>query len=224
MGNRKEAEKFLLDILGKITKNGKNKDIYEKIFKEMNDKQFETFVNEIEEYKGIPIYLSNVNKKDDIVYDDLVKLSKSLGIEMEQYIYITDDSTGITYRTAEKHLVGPCIVRKQRQMLAKQLTYAKDDSMVSDLTGQVYGDSKGAGISFQEVNVLRQLGLENTAKELYDVLGGDLGALKDFRQNIENTGTTNIKQNLKNGTGVESVKTLHYLLRARYINNNLNKR
>lgn len=224
MGNRKAAESFLLDILGKITKNGKNKEIYERLFKQMNDKQFEDFVNKIDEYGGVPLYLSNVNKDDDIVYDNIMNLTKGLGVELEQHLYIKDDSTGLTYKTAEKHLVGPCVVRKQRQMLAKQLTYAKDDSMISDLTGQVYGDSKGAGISFQEVNVLRQLGMENTAKELYDVLGGDLGALKDFRQNIENTGSTNIKQNLKNGTGVESIKTLHYLLRARYINNNLNKR
>lgn len=224
MGNRKEAEKFLLGMLKKVTKNGNNTKIYEERFKSMNDKEFDQFVNEIENYGGIPIYLSNVIKDDDIVYTNILKLAKELGTEFEQYLFITDDDTGLVHKTAEKHLVGPAPVRKQRQMLSKQMTYAKDDSNISDLTGQAYGDSKGAGFSFQEANILRQHKMINTAKEFYDVLGGDLDALKSFRENVENTGTTNITQNLKQGSGVQSVKTLHYLLRARYINNNLNKR
>lgn len=223
-GNRKAFEAYVLDFMGKLTKGQGNRVIYERLFKAMNDEQMEQFVTKLEEGMPLCIWANNFDKMEQLDYDGMVKLCKDYGLSLEQRLVVTDIDTGATTLTPIKYLVGSAEVRKQRQMLVKKMSAAKDDTMTDDLTGQVMGDSRAAGMSIPEAQVLRYLGLPKVSNELYNVKGGDAGALKSFRNDIITTGTTTTNGSLQKGSIVKALKTGYRLLRGRHIDSNLNKR
>lgn len=223
-GNRKAFETFVLDFMGKLTQGQGNRTIYERLFKAMNDEQMEEFVVKLEEGMPLCIWASNFDKKEQLNYDGMVKLAKQYGLSLEQPLVVTDIDTGVTTVTPITYLVGSAEIRKQRQMLVKKMSAAKDDTMTDDLTGQVMGDSRAAGMSIPEAQVLRYLGLPKVCNELYNVKGGDNGALKAFRNDIITTGHTTTNGSLRQGSAVKALKTAYHLLRGRMIDNNLDKR
>lgn len=223
-GNRKAAEKFWLDLMRDITKGGYNATVYEALFKQMNDKQFEEFIIQIEAGKQLSIWVDNQNPDEYPVYDSIIKLCDKLGLAIEQHLVFYDQDTGLEYETPETFVVGTAETRKQRQMWVKKFGAAKDDTKIDDLTGQVFGDSRGTGISIPEVRVLKTLGLDLMARELYDVKGGDLGALDEYRRSIQETGQATVKGSLKQGTGVRSLMTAGKLMAGRHLENNIGER
>ena len=226
--SRKAAEKFILEFMGKITRGGGNKLIYSELFKTMSDQQFEEFVVKLEKglenRQSIPIWASNTDKDEEIDFDIVVKLAEEYGVSLEQQLILTDDTTGIEFLTPKTSFVGITEYRKQRQMLQKKFGAGKDDNTIDDLTGQVVGESKGGGISNPENQIMKTLGLVVTNQELADVRGGDLKALETYRNELITTGQATVYGALRNGNGVKSMKTLHYLLRQRFIDNNLHTR
>lgn len=224
MGNRKAAEDVILDFVGKLTKGGFNLKVYTDLFKNMNDTQFEQFIDKIDKQGGMPLWTSNWDKNEHIEYDTVLGLAKEYGVELETQLIITDEDTGVELITPETYLVGIAEIRKQRQMLVKKFGVAKDDTSTDDLTGQVVGDSRGTGISSPEIKILMALGLNTVAKEIYDVKGGDEKALDVYRTELMETGSTNVNNALKRGSGVKSLQTTHYLFNARHIENNIDKR
>lgn len=226
--SRKAAEEFLLTFMGEITKGKANQRIYAELFKNMNDQQFFEFVDRIEKglenKQSVPIWASNTDKNEDINFDNIIKLAKKYGVVLETQLIITDEATGIEFITPKTSYVGITEFRKQRQMLQKKFGAGKDDNTIDDLTGQVVGESKGGGISNPENQILKTLGLIVTGQELNDVRGGDLKALDAYKNELITTGSASVYQSLRKGGGVKSMKTLHYLLRQRFIDNNLNTR
>ncbi len=223
-GNRKAFEQVVLDFMGKITKGGHNRTIYENLFKRMSDSDIEQMVERIENGYCLPIYASNWDENEHLDFKQLVKLSREYGVELETQLVIFDIDTGLEVITNETYFTGTAEIRKQRQMLVKKFGAAKDDTRIDDLPGQVVGKSRGTGISNPEVQVLITLGLPTVAKELYDTKGGDVKALEIYRTELTETGQTNINETLRRGSGVKSLATAHFLLRGRHIDNNLNKR
>jgi hypothetical protein len=223
-GNRKEAEEFVLGFMGELTEGGGNRVIYSRLFEAMNDAQFGDFVDKVEQLGSLSIWGSNYNPKEMIHYENLLRISKKYGVEIEQQLIVFDEETGIKSMTPYKAIVGTGELRKQRQMWVKKFSAAKDDHSIDDLTGQVMGDSRSTGISQPEITVLRNLGLTIMANELYNVKGGDLQALRSYKNDLLTTGKTNTNASLQKGDIAKSLKTAHYLLRARGIDNNMNKR
>jgi len=223
--NRKKAEEFVLEYMGEITTGGGNRIIYERLFKAMNDAQFDQFVNKVEKNGGsLAIWASNYDPKEMINYENIIKLSKKYGVEIEQQLIIYDADTGAKALTPHKAVVGLAEFRKQRQMLVKKFSAAKNDNQIDDLTGQPMAYSRATGISQPEITVLRNLGLDIMANELYNVKGGDVEAFKAFKNDLLTTGRTTTSGSLKKGTIPKVLRTAHYLLRARGIDNNLDKR
>lgn len=224
MNNRKGCETFILEFMGKLTKGGHNRKVYEDLFKSLDDKQFEQFIDKIEEIGAFPIFASNWKKEEHVEWETIKALAVEYGVPLETQLIIYDEDSGMEVVTPETYLVGIAETRKQRQMLVKKFGAAKDDTSTDDLTGQVVGDSRGTGISSPEIKVLMALGLNTVAKELYDVRGGDKKALDIYRTELMETGQTNVNTSLQRGSGVKSLQTAHFLLRARHLENNLNKR
>ena len=226
--SRKAAEEFILTFMGEITKGKNNQRIYSELFKNLTDEQFEEFVKKIEDnitkLSGVPIWASNTDKNEELNFDNVVKLAKKYNVNLMQKLILTDDTTGIKYITPNESFVGIAEFRKQRQMLQKKFGAGKDDNTIDDLTGQVTGESKGGGISNPENQILETLGLILTNQELADVRGGDLKALEHYRSELISTGKANVRDSLRKGNGVKSIKTLYYLLRQRYIDSNFNVR
>lgn len=221
---RKELEKDILFFMGRVTKGGGNKKIYTDLFSKMNDNQFNKLWESIKESGYLPVFVDNFNQEECIDYDNIVEFAKELKIPLEQKLIITDPDTGNKMLTPYTALVGICEIRKQRQIVAKKISVAAHDYDVEDLTGQPTGDSKAGGISSPELNVLIALGLTTVAKELADVRGGDLMAYRTFKNDILSTGNSSVQVALKNGSGVKSLSTAHYLFRGQHLENNLNER
>lgn len=223
-GNRKKAEAFILDIMGRATKNGFNRTVYEKLFGDMNDKQFEQFVVALEQGKRLAIWFTDHSPNDMPVYENMLNLCREVGVELEQQLVIFDEDTGVKTMTAHKAIVGVVEARNQREMLNKKISVAKDDSMIDDLTGQVMGESRATGISQPEITVLRGLGLTIMANELYNVKGGDQAALRAYKNDILTMGHTTTNGSLKKGEIPKVLSTVYYLLRGRMLDNNFNVR
>ena len=222
--NRKGFEDFILTFMGKVTKGGGNRVIYERLFKAMNDKQMDIFVDKLEEIGVLAIWGSNNDPDEMIDWENLKKLAKEYGISIEQRLVIYDEETGIKSMTPYTAIVGTDVLRKQRQMWVKKFSAAKDDTKIDDLTGQVMGDSRSTGISQPEITVLRNLGLTIMANELYNVKGGDQQALRAYKNDILTTGKTNTNSSLERGDIAKVLKTAHFLMRARGIDNNFDSR
>lgn len=221
MKNRKEIESEILALAKDFTKGGDNHKLYSELFGRLNDAQFASFWNGICDSGYIPMFVSNFDMKETIDYDLMVKVATKHGIPLEQQLVITDPDTGLQHTTPETCLVGPTEIRKQRQLQTKKFGASKHDYEVEDLTGQPTGDSRAGGISNPELQVLLSLGLPTLAKELADVRGGDAGAYRAYKNDILTSGQSTTQSALQRGTGVKSLQTAHYLLRAQHLDNNL---
>ncbi|UOX39488.1 putative DNA-directed RNA polymerase subunit beta [Aeromonas phage ZPAH34] len=221
MKNRKEIETDILFLANRFTPSGFGEKIYTSLFKTLTDDQFKQFWNEVCDSGFIPMFVENDKPENAINYDDLCKLAKELDIPLEQSLIFTDPDTGLEFETPKTAIVGIAETRKQRQLLTKKFGASKHDHEIEDLTGQPTGDSKAGGISNPEIQVLLSLGLKTMAKELADVRGGDIAAYRSYKSDIIQTGTTTTQAALKNGNGVKSLRTAHFLLRAQLLDNNL---
>lgn len=223
-GNRKGFEDFVYAFMSRLTVGGGNKVIYERLFKPMSDKQMEEFIVKLESGMPLSIWASSFDEKEKLDYENLLKMSKDYGVNAVQRLIVYDEDTGIKSMTPYSAIIGTAEVRKQRQMLVKKFGAAKDDYNIDDLTGQVMGDSRSTGISQPEITVLRNLGLYTMANELYNVKGGDLDALKSYKNDLLTTGKTTTNGSLRKGGIAKVLDTAHFIMRGRHIDGNMNKR
>lgn len=221
---RKEIEADILKFAEAASKSGHNKKLYEDLFSKLSDDQFKQFWKGICDSGFIPVFMNNFDINEMVDYDKVVKFGKENGIELEQYAILTDPDTGLEHQLPETAFFGTIECRKQRQMQVKKIGVAKHDHDVEDLTGQPTGDSRAGGVTDPEIQVLLSLGLTTMCKELTDVLGGDSGAYKAYKNDILTGGETTIQSSLKRGTGVKSLSTVHFLLRGAGLDNNFNDR
>lgn len=219
--HRKAFEAYVLNFMGRITKGGGNRIIYERLFKQLNDEQMDQFVNALRNGGSLCIWASNFNKDEFLDFNNLLKLCQEYGLDLEQHLVIVDKDTGIRTITPIKYIVGVAEIRKQRQMWVKKFSAAKDDTMTDDLTGQVMGDSRATGMSIPEVMVLRYLNLPTVANEIYNVKGGDNKALKAFKNDIMTSGSADTNNALRNGDIVKVLRTAYRIFRGRHIDSNL---
>ena len=64
-------------------------------------------------------------------------------------------------------------IRVQQQLISKKISIPKDNNHVDFYTGQATGpNSKGARVSYPEVNMLLAMGLNKTVEEMMHFRGG----------------------------------------------------
>lgn len=222
--NRLAFEEYVLEFMGELTAGGGNKTIYNRLFAALDNAQLEAMVVKMEEGMPLSIWVSNWNRKEMIDFERMMRVAKKYGVKIEQQLIVYDSDTGIKSMTPHTAITGIVRLRKQRQMQVTKFGAAQNDYNIDDLTGQVMGDSRSTGISQPEITVLRNLGLDIMANELYNVKGGDLDALKHYKNELLTTGKTNTNASLKQGSIAKVLSTVYYLFRARHINSNFNKR
>lgn len=224
MKNRKEIENDILFLAKRFTPGGFGHQVYTNLFTAMSDEQFKVFWNSVVDNGFIPMYVDNYKRKEMIDFDLMGKLAKDLDIPLEQQLIFVDPDSGLEHTTPETAIVGIVETRKQRQLQTKKFGASKHDHSIEDLTGQPTGESRAGGISNPEIQVLLGLGLKTVCKELADVRGGDNDAYKAYKNDILTTGSTNTESSLQRGSGVKSLRTVHFFLRGRLLDNNLKDR
>ncbi len=219
--NRKAAEQFIIDSIGKIVKGNFNTDRYKKYFASLSDVDFDYFMASLKnESKFLTIQLPNFGESD-ITVENNVKVAAQLGLDFFQRIWMGPTKDMPRYLTPIKYLVVDLPVRRASQMLIKGISVAEHNRTTDMYTGQVAGDSKTSKISFPELQVAAAMNLDNSMIELIKYRGGDIKGGYALDAMLKKYGHANIATLSKYASGVESTDTLKTFLNCCHLKNNL---
>ena len=219
--NRKKTEEFILRYIAKLDTSGLNTEIYKKKFKELTNKQFDEMMTEIKNGTyTLPLYAPNQSKVR-LTSQQAIKVGKELGYSFFERLWLTDDASGETYLTPIEYMVVDLPLRRQQQLLIKKMSIPSTDMTMDTLTNQVTGDSKGASLSFPELQVLAASNMNKTIEEMIKIRGGDLDAYDQFRSSVINTGSGSIEAAGRTEGRVKSIESLSALLKGMHLDNNL---
>lgn len=218
---RQKAQDFILTYIEKIA-GSYNKSIYEnKVFKDMSDEDFDLFMKDLKsEKKFLVIYAPNLKKRDISVENNL-EVAKELGYNFFQRLWISSNDDVPTYLTPIPYMVIDLPIRRTSQLLIKGISVPDHTKVVDNLTGQPTGESKGAKISYPEVQLMVAMGMEKAATELMKYRGGDKGGLVAFNNMLSKLGSANLNTLSAYSTGVESSKTLRTFLTGLHLKSTL---
>lgn len=220
--DRKTAEKEAIYFISKFLPGSANDQVYIDMFAGMTDKDFDEWIVALENATetmalfapNLQDYTLNMNRNYEI--------ADELGYDLFQHVILTDQQTGQTYRTANKHLVGIVPFRRQVQMLVKKASIPSSNHVIDQRTGQPTGDSKGARLSAPELQVNASKGLHDMIREMIKCRGGDEQAYLAMNRSILETGEASINSIMTEfDSTVKANKTLAVYLKAQHLDNNL---
>ena len=221
-GNRKEAEKIIIDMVEAILPGGGNRQVYETFFSKMNDKTFDQWMEDINTGKERPfIYVPN-GSKHKLSTERNFAIAKKVGHSFFEKIWVDhDDPERPKYLTNVPYIILELPVRRQSQLLVKKISVPDNNRSIDQLTGQAAGGSRSARISYPELQFLMGMNLPNSLIELMKYRGGDQGGFNAMNRTISTDGTVSLKGISHLATGVESTKTLSAYLTAMHLRNTL---
>lgn len=217
MSNRKKAEAFILEFLKDIEPTGYNLEQYNTIFKNMSDKDFDTWMKGIQNGSQSIVFFKPMYKAKGVTVENNLKIAKKYGVEFFERLKIENDPDKPDHMTPNKYLVIDLPFRRQSQTLYKKISLPDDNKTIDELTFQPTGASKGAKISYPELQVLMGMGLDKTITELTQFRGGDKGGFNAYNAMMGRYGTVDLKSLSTYSTGVESTKTLKTYLISMHI-------
>lgn len=221
-GNRKQAEKIIIDIVEAILPGGGNKQIYETYFSKMDDATFDRWMHDINSGKERPfIYVPN-GTEHKLNNERNFALAKKLGHEFFERIWVDQqDPARPKYLTNVKYIVLELPLRRQSQLLIKKLSVPENNKSIDQVSGQAAGKSRATKISYPELQFLMGMNLPNSLVELMKFRGGDKGGFNAMNRTISSDGTVTLKAINHLATGVESTKTLSAYLTSMHLRNTL---
>lgn len=221
MANRKAAEKFIFEFLKDIEPTGYNISQYEKIFADMSDKDFHNYMTAIRDGKAFLVIFRPMYKAKGITTQNNLAIAKKYGLNFFEKLVFTNDPKVPDYKTPIEFLVIDMPNRRQSQTLLKKTSIPENNKVIDELTYQPTGDSKGAKISYPELQVMIGMGLDNCISELTQYRGGDRGGFNAYNSMFMRYGNANLGTLSQYATGVESTKTLKSYLLGMHINNTI---
>lgn len=220
-GNRKAAEKEIIDGIEAILPNGGNKEIYENFFKSLSDTQFDEFMKALEEERQrLTIVVPNLSKASLSVERNL-KLAKKWGHNFFERIWIKRPGEDKPFLSNKAYPILELNVKRQAQTLVSKIKIPENNNAVDDLTGQPSGKNKTAKLSYPEMQMLTAMGLERNIIEMMKYRGGDEQGFRAMNESIEKQG--GVKQQYLDslGTNVKVNRTLGIYLSCMHLSNTL---
>jgi len=219
---RKKVEEYIIKYVTKITHGDKkNAELYQGLFKSMNDKQFNDFMIKLRDDK-VTLSVIVPNGGDvKITVENNFKVAKEIGLEFFQQLKMGATKNMPAYQTPNKYLVYKLPVRRAAQLLTKKISIPKDDKTIDSLTGQVTGKSQSSKLTLPELQILIGMGMKASVKELMKARGGDLGEANALNQLLYKNGQVSQDAISPYSTGVKSTKTLKQYLNAMHIRSTL---
>lgn len=231
--NRKAFIDQVVKDIEALAPGSENAKIYKQALEKMPEGQFQAILkaarnatSEHPDYSQpffiLPVVQPNMEKYK-ITTDNNLKLAKKWGVEFFQRIWMTDRVTKQTYLTNLPYLVIDLPMTRPAQTLDKKIAIPDHNRSIDDRTDQVTGDSKGASISYPEVQILNARGLEDTILEFIKARGGDskVGRLMD--KQIKDTGSFDLDTVKDADTQAKSTETLSHILTGMHLENNLKR-
>jgi hypothetical protein len=220
-GNRKAFTDTVVKWISEIIPKSPYIQVIREQLEGLSDTEFENYVKYLEDNDdAVPIIVPNLSDVKISVERNL-EIAKRLGYDFFQHLYLTDPVTMLTYRTPKKYLVLRLPCRRQQQMLEEKISIPDSNRKVDDLTGQPSGASKGASMTFPEIQLLRSQGAYRSLEELIKYRGGDTKGFQGMNRHVMETGGVSLDQLSKTPTTVKSTDTLRTYLTALHLANTL---
>ena len=221
MSNRKKTEAFILDCIEYMLPGGFNKNLYVEKFKEMNDKEFDAFMKRLEDGSEHLVIVAPNLVGTDLSIERNIILAKKLKHNFFERIWIKGMEGMPDHLSPIEYFIVDLPIRRASQVLKKKISIPEHSKTVDKLTGQPTGDSKGAKVSFPELQVLMAMGMEKSSEEFFKYRGGDLGGYRALRTMLSKYGYSQMQALAPYATGPESTKTFKAILTSAHLSTNL---
>jgi hypothetical protein len=221
MPNRNKAEAFILQFMKDMEPTGYNEAQYKRIFADMSDKQFDTYMSAMREGKQFLVAFKPMYKAKGFSVENNIKVGKKYGLNFFERLVFSGNPNEPDHKTAIEFMVLDLPYRRQSQTLMKKISVPDNNKVIDQLTYQPTGPSKGSKISYPELQVLIGMGMTESIKELMQYRGGDRGGFNAYNSMVMRYGSVNMGSLAPYATGVESTKTVKTYLACMHISNTL---
>lgn len=221
MPDRKAAEKAILDLVNKLDPAGGNAKEFKAIFAKMSDKDFHNFMVQLREEKAYLPFFAPLDDGPKQTVASLLEIAESVGVPIFEKLVYTGNERFPDHATPFDVMVITLPIKRQSQLLVKKRSIPADNKTIDQLTYQPTGESKGAKISYPELQLLEGLGLEKTADELMRLRGGDKNGFNAYNAMFMRYGSAKIEVLNNYTSGVGSTNTLKAYLTAMHLSNTL---
>lgn len=231
---RQEILNVITKRLNAIIPNTPTVDAYAKALDKMTDKELALWIKALENgIKDVPdmdlnapsdtiiILAPNLDKKNQLNMKRNLALAKAMGHDFFEQCWVTNPVTHQCTLSNRKYMVMDLPVRRQAQTLDEKISLPEDDTHVDELTGQVTGESKGASISFPEVQMLVAQNLTHTLEELLRVRGGDQTAWSVMKRDLIENGEFSLSRLEGLDSRAKVNQSLSTIMTSMHIKNNL---
>ena len=188
---KKKILDFICKLCDTMEPSGLNSKRYRQIIGNMNDKEFDQFMNYMKEGKW-QLHIVAPNMIVNLQNEDLLKACDMIGLDLFQKVWMYDRATGRKFLTDNKYMFVKLPIRRQQQFLDEKISVPDNDRTIDGLTGQVTGDSRSCSITNPEIQILAARGLDKTLKELVNVRGGNIHGYSEFRRMLEENGEADL--------------------------------
>lgn len=188
---KKKILDFICKLCDTMEPSGLNSKRYRQIIGQMNDKEFDQFMNYMKEGKW-QLHIVAPNMIVNLQNEDLLKACDLIGLKLFHKVWMYDKVTGRKYLTDNEYMFVKLPVRRQQQFLDEKISVPDNDRSIDGLTGQVTGDSRSCAITNPEIHILAARGLDKTLQELVNVRGGNVHGYNEFRRMLEETGEADL--------------------------------
>ena len=222
MKNRQAATEYILKMMDEIDPSGHNSRIAKDNLDKLSDQEFDKLMQDYAEDRDRPaIYAPNFGPVKLSVERNF-EVAKKMGHDFRQKLWIgSNDADTPKYLTPISYMVLELPFRRQAQILLKGISTTEHTRSIDQRTGQVAGDSAAAKVSYPELQILRGMGMFETAKELTKFRGGDLGGFDALNTMANREGEVSQVTIEQFATGVESTKAISTCLNAMHLSNTL---
>ena len=221
-GNRKAAEKELIDCIETILPGSENTRIYKDIFKVMSDEDFDQWIADLESGARYLALIAPELSEPSLSVERNLDLAEKWGHKFFEHIWMDPQNGSPSYLSNDKYLIVDLPLKRQAQFLIKKISIPEDNRSIDTFTGQPTGKSKGSKISWPELQILAALGgFDETISEFFKFRGGDLQGFNAMNNMISNTGGVSLNAIGALGTKVKAVQSLSTLLTSMHLTNTL---
>lgn len=220
-GNRKAAEKFLIEEVEGLLPGGGNRKIYEDYYATMNDSQFDAYMGRLASGEEELIIIAPNMAKVRLSVERNFAIAERLGHKFFQRLWLKNPHGPGHYLTPLEYLVVDFPVGRQAQLLTKKVSIPEDNNSVDDYSGQPTGKSQGSKLSYPELQILAAMGLDYNITEMMKYRGGDSKAFDAQNRQISETGSTSQESIQHLGGHVTSKQTFATFLTCMHIDHTL---
>lgn len=206
--NRKAFIEFIVSTLEAILPGNSDSARYKAYLESLSETEMEAYAQALKTGEKYLTLTAPHHTGATLSLERNMKVAEQLGVSFFHRLWVEGQGQQPAYLTPIEYLVVKLPVRLASQRIAKKMSIPKHQRAINALTGQVTGDSKGAGISHPELRVLASLGLEQSLVELMKYRGGDLKGHAALNASLMKTGRATQATLQHFSSGVESTRTL----------------